>query len=196
MTTAARPMRADARRNYERLLAVARDAITEHGAEVSLDDIARRAHVGPGTLYRHFPNRDALLAAVLADWAEELRRQGDELVADPDPAGALDRWLHLLLGHLGTYRGLAAAILASAGDDESALGHACQPMHDTGRTLVDRARTAGTVRSELTAADVHRMVHGIALITENLPDRAAAADRMLTVLVAGLRPPPDAAAGH
>ncbi|BCJ36730.1 hypothetical protein Athai_42330 [Actinocatenispora thailandica] len=105
MATAARPMRADARRNYERLLAVAREAITERGAEVSLDDIARRAHVGPGTLYRHFPNRDALLGAVLADWAEELRRQGDDLVADPDPAGALDRWLRLLLGHLGTYRG-------------------------------------------------------------------------------------------
>lgn len=189
MTTAARPMRADARRNYERLLSVAREAITERGAEVSLDDIARRAGVGPGTLYRHFPNRDALLAAVLADWAEELRQQGDELVADPDPAGALDRWLHRLLGHLGTYRGLAAAVLASTGDDESALGHACEPMHATGRALVDRARTAGAVRPGMTAADVHRMVHGIALITEDLPDRDAAADRMLAVLIAGLRPP-------
>ncbi|BCJ36729.1 hypothetical protein Athai_42320 [Actinocatenispora thailandica] len=66
-------------------------------------------------------------------------------------------------------------------------------MHDTGRALVERARTAGAVRPELTAADVHRMVHGIALITENLPDRAAAADRMLTVLLAGLRPTPNGA---
>ncbi|GAA4214876.1 TetR/AcrR family transcriptional regulator [Actinocatenispora rupis] len=186
---AMRPMRADARRNYERLLSVARDTFTEHGADASLDDIARRAGVGPGTLYRHFPNRDALLGAVLADWVEDLRGQATELCSDPTPDAALERWLGLLLGHLTTYKGLAAAIIASTGEDHSALAHACDPIHDTGATLVTRAQSAGTVRADVTAADIHRMVHGIALITENLPDRDDAARRMLAVLTAGLRTP-------
>lgn len=183
---AMRPMRADARRNYERLLTVAREVLTEQGADASLDDIARRAGVGPGTLYRHFPNRDALLGAVLADWVEDLRAQAVELCAEPSPADALDRWLGVLLGHLGTYKGLAAAIIASTGEDHSALAHACDPIHDTGAALVARARADGSIRPDVTAADVHRMVHGIALITEKLPDREQTAARMLAVLTAGL----------
>ncbi|HEY3504540.1 MAG TPA: helix-turn-helix domain-containing protein [Actinocatenispora sp.] len=184
---AMRPMRADARRNYERLLSVARDAITEHGADVSLDDIARTAGVGPGTLYRHFPNRDALLSEVLADWVEDLHAQAVELSSADPPVDALDRWLGLLLGHLGTYKGLAAAIIASTGEDHSALAHACDPIHDTGAVLVARAQADGSIRPDVTAADVHRMVHGIALITEKLPDRDETEARMLAVLIAGLR---------
>lgn len=184
---AMRPMRADARRNYERLLSVAREVFTEQGADASLDDIARRAGVGPGTLYRHFPNRDALLGAVLADWVDDLHGEAVELCSDDAPGDALDRWMHLLLGHLTTYKGLAAAIIASTGEDHSALAHACDPIHDTGARLVTRAQQAGSVRPDVTAADVHRMVHGIALITEKLPDRDDAAARMLAVLSAGLR---------
>lgn len=186
--TEAKPMRADARRNYERLVAVARDAFAEHGADASLDDIARRASVGPGTLYRHFPNRDALLAAVLGDWVEEVRAEAESGLADTDdPAGALDRWLRRLLRHVTTYNGLAAAIVASSRDPHSALATACQPMHSTGRALVERAQRAGAVRADVTAADIHRLVHAIAMATESLPDRHATAARMLSIALAGLR---------
>jgi len=181
--TEAKPMRADARRNYERLLSVAREAFTENGADASLDDIARRAGVGPGTLYRHFPNRDALLAAVVADWIEELRVEAGDLLTADDAFAALEVWLRRLLRHLGTYRGLASAIIAASGDPHSELAAACVPMHDNGAALVQRALRGSSV----TAKDVHRLVHAIVVATEPLPDRHAAADRMLAVVIAGLR---------
>lgn len=186
--TGEKPMRADARRNYDRLVSVARDAFSEHGADASLDDIARRAGVGPGTLYRHFPNRDALLAAVLGDWVEELRAEFECRLADTDdPAGALESWLHRLLRHTATYKGLAAAIVASSRDPHSALAAACDPLHETGRALVRRAQQAGAIRADITSADIHRLVHAIGIATEPLADHYATATRMLTVTMAGLR---------
>src|SRR5206468_1717714 len=96
----ARPMRADARRNYTRLLTAAREAYTEHGPDTRLDDVARRAGVGPGTLYRHFPTREALLAAVYRDDVEALGVEANRLAETYPPAEALSRWLRLQLDYV------------------------------------------------------------------------------------------------
>ncbi len=106
--SAQRPMRADARRNYERLVATATAAFAERGAEASLDDIARRAGVGSGTLYRHFPTRQALLEAVYRDQVEELCSQARELLASPSPGDAFATWLRAMASYMTTKRGLSS----------------------------------------------------------------------------------------
>src|SRR3954452_2753784 len=93
IATESRPMRADARRNVERLLAVAKETFAERGADAPLEEIARRAGVGIGTLYRHFPTREALLEALLRDSFEPLRAEADRLLTSPSPGDALDAWL-------------------------------------------------------------------------------------------------------
>ena len=114
-----RPMRADARRNYERLLAVATEAFSEYGANASLDDIAKRAEVGPGTLYRHFPTRQDLLEAVMEQWMESVLAEAEPLLDSADPAEALAVWLRRLVAHVAVFRGLAAALLPTGSPKES-----------------------------------------------------------------------------
>ncbi|WP_443613007.1 TetR/AcrR family transcriptional regulator [Actinomadura madurae] len=106
-----RPMRADARRNYERLITTARVAFMENGTGASLDDIAKRAGVGSGTLYRHFPTRDALLHAVLRERIDGLLAHAEELLADPDPDAALGLWLRTYLSGAATPRGTSTVII-------------------------------------------------------------------------------------
>src|SRR3954451_15248734 len=109
-TLLARPKRADARRNYEKVLAAARDAFAEGGESTALEDIARRAGVGIGTLYRHFPNRQALVEALYVDEVEELCRSAAEL-DDADPWEALSAWFERFIGYLATKRALAHELL-------------------------------------------------------------------------------------
>src|SRR3954451_14584627 len=105
-----RPKRADARRNYEKVLGAAREAFAEHGASTSLEEVARRAGVGIGTLYRHFPNRQGLLEALYVGEVEELSRTAEELV-DADPWEALSTWFGRFTGYLATKRALADELL-------------------------------------------------------------------------------------
>jgi len=115
-------MRADARRNYERLLRAAAEAFTEHGADdVSLEEIARRADVGIGTLYRHFPTRQALLEAVYTDQVAGLRALADDLLATKPPAEALATWLRALIDFGRTKRSLSAALLATMSKDSELI---------------------------------------------------------------------------
>src|SRR5215216_6625186 len=104
-------LRADARRNRDRLIAAAREAFAERGAEASLDDIARRAGVGPGTLYRHFPTRLTLIEAVYRDGVEALCAEARDLMSSPSPGEALATWLRSVLSYAGEKRGLATALM-------------------------------------------------------------------------------------
>src|SRR3954471_15202336 len=110
-----RPKRADARRNYDKLVAAATEAFTEHGTDASLEDIARRAGVGIGTLYRHFPNRTALMGAVFQGEMNALLTRSRELAKAPQPCTALVDWLRAIVQHASTYRGLAQALMACSG---------------------------------------------------------------------------------
>lgn len=187
MTAAARGMRADARRNYHALLGAARAALDEHGRDAPLDDIARRAGVGIGTLYRHFPTRQALLEAVFQDGMETLAVEARRLMASDPPGPALDRWLRLNMERATTYRGLAASVMVTLLDEGSDLYVACRDMRAAGSALVARAQEAGALRRDVELSDLLMLVHGIAWASQQsrrLDDRA---DRLLTLAMDGLR---------
>jgi AcrR family transcriptional regulator len=180
------PMRADARRNREQLLTAAATAFAEHGADASLEDIARRARVGIGTLYRHFPTRLALQEAVFRSQVEGVCARGRELAGDPSPGDAFAAWLKVLSGYLATKRGLSQALISSLGKDSELLSSCSQVMKATAAELLERAQQAGTVRQDITAMDVMRLVHGIAVASEHAPSETG---RLLSLMVDGLRAP-------
>ncbi|HEU0041112.1 MAG TPA: helix-turn-helix domain-containing protein, partial [Jiangellaceae bacterium] len=128
MTTSTqdRPMRADARRTYERIVEVARATFAELGAEAPLDEIAKRASVGPGTLYRHFPTREDLLAGALHRDMGRLNDRAAELEAVPSAAEALVEWLREFVAHVNVYRGLPASVCSAIRDPESPLHLPCE----------------------------------------------------------------------
>ena len=183
---APRQMRADARRNYERILVVAREAFFEHGAAASLDDIARRAEVGAGTLYRHFPNRSALLDAVYRDYAQEISDQAGELAAAAPPFEALTEWLRRLALSISRNQGLKEATVAENLDLTS-----CRDLYyRAGTMLLEAAQQAGAVRLGVDLADVFKFVHATTLGSENSPDPVAQIDRLLPIVFDGLRARP------
>jgi AcrR family transcriptional regulator len=178
-------MRADARRNYERLMSAARDAFTEHGAEASMDDIAKRAAVGPGTLYRHFPTREALLSAVYRSNVEEMAVRAAALSETLPPQEALTAWLRLQLDFIKYKRGLGAAVKSMLASDSQTLAWCRETMRDTLRQLLDGAQEAGFIRLDIEAAEVLRLVHGVGMACETAPEQA---DRLLSIVLDGLRP--------
>ncbi len=177
-----RPMRADARRNYEKLVAAARAAFAADGTSVPLEDVAERAGVGIGTLYRHFPTRQALLEAVYVDEVEAMARAADELSGLP-PWDALSEWLHEYIGFAATKRALTEALLEAA-PESNALSACRTLLLGAGTALVERAQEAGVVRPDTSFADVGRMVSGIAVVP--VVD-AEQKERMLQIVLDGLR---------
>lgn len=187
---AVRPMRADARRNYERLVEQAKVAFAKFGEDASLDEIARRAGVASGTLYRHFPTRLDLVEVVLAERIAELVDLGRGLLTAADQFDALATWLRAALRHGLTYRGLSAAVLNSALDRRDDLVSAWHAeLFEVAAALLARARQSGTVTADADEADVLKMVSAIAWAVQDTP---AQADRLLALLLNGLTPPPDA----
>jgi AcrR family transcriptional regulator len=178
-----RPKRADARRNYEKLLASALEVFGESGTDASLEDIARRAGVGIGTLYRHFPTRQALLEAAYIDEVEEMSRKAGDL-ADLEPWDALATWLRMFVRYAATKRALAEEMMNTM-DAEAPVFVSCRTaVMDAGQMLLDRAQAAGVVRPDTVFTDVGRMVAGIAAIKTTDPEQI---DRILDVALDGLR---------
>jgi AcrR family transcriptional regulator len=158
-----RPKRADARRNYEKVLAAAREAFAEGGESTALEEIARRAGVGIGTLYRHFPNRQALLEALYVDEVEEVCRSAAALEG-ADPWEALSGWFERFIAYMGTKRALAAELLNYL-DQDAPLFQVCRTsMFEAGEPLLKRAQEAGVVRPDVNIGEVIQMVVGIAKI--------------------------------
>ena len=182
-----RVMRADARRNYERLLTEARAAFAAHGTDASLEDVARRAGVGIGTLYRHFPNRHALLSAVFEEAVSDLLDRSHELLNAPEPCTALVTWLREIITHAGEYRGLALALMSVTSDTTSALASCSTPMHEAGAALLKRAQQAAKVREDVTITDLLQLTNAIALAAEESPSDPNLADRLLTLTLRGLK---------
>ncbi|MEK0099149.1 TetR/AcrR family transcriptional regulator [Streptomyces sp. NPDC056002] len=156
IVAAQRPRRADARRNFDALLAAARDAFAEKGAEASLEDIARQAGVGIGTLYRNFPTRRHLFETVYAEEVDALCRRADEL-ADAPPWDGLACWLRRFVDYTVTKRAIRDAL-----SGESDIFVACRrAMLDAGEPLLLRAQAAGEVRSDMSFDDLLRLVSGV-----------------------------------
>ncbi|MFF5483577.1 TetR/AcrR family transcriptional regulator [Streptomyces sp. NPDC012935] len=186
-TAQPRAMRADARRNHERLLAEARSAFAAHGTDASLEDVARRAGVGIGTLYRHFPNRDALLSAVFEDAVGDLLTRSRELLAAPEPCAALVTWLREMVTHAGEYRGLARSLMSVSYDNTSALARCSGPIREAGGALLARAQESGAVRPDVSINDLLQLTHAIALAAEETPGDPDLADRLLRLTLRGLK---------
>lgn len=177
-------MRADARRNHDRLLAEARTVFAEHGTDASLEDVARRAGVGIGTLYRHFPNRHALMSAVFEDSVRELLARATDLQTAVDPCQALLTWLREVVAHAAAYRGLSRALMSAT--PTSALSRCGNPMREAGNALLTRAQNAGTVRADVQITDLLQLTHAIALAAEESPGDPDLADRLLELTLRGL----------
>jgi AcrR family transcriptional regulator len=178
-----RPMRADARRNYDKLVVAARDVFTELGGSAPLEDVAERAGVGIGTLYRHFPTRQALLEAVYAGEVGALAHAAEELASLP-PWDALTQWLRQYAGFAATKRALMEALLEAAPDSDVLL--TCRGIIlSAGSPLVERAQQAKVVRPDTSFMDVIRMVGGVSVVaTTDDPEQK---ERMLQVVLDGLR---------
>ncbi|MFD9503602.1 TetR/AcrR family transcriptional regulator [Streptomyces sp. NPDC060035] len=182
-----RPMRADARRNYERLVGEARTSFAEHGTDASLEDIARQAEVGIGTLYRHFPNRHALMNAVFQEALASLLARSHELAEAEQPCRALVEWLGAIVTHAGEYRGLAQALMSASGDETSALAQCHVPLRQAGARLLARAQESGSVRADVSIDDLLQLTNAIALAAEQTPSDPGLAERLLLLTLQGLK---------
>ncbi|GAA0555229.1 TetR/AcrR family transcriptional regulator [Paractinoplanes ferrugineus] len=175
-----RPQRADARRNFDALLAAARSAFAENGTDASLEDIARRAGVGIGTLYRNFPARRDLFEAVYVEEVNQLSEVATAVASLP-PWEALTVWLERFVAYAGTKRAIIEAL-----NRESEMFAACRrTMYAAGEPLLHRAQKEGAVRTDLSFDDLLRMVSG--LTSGSYVDEAQRS-RVLAVALDGLRP--------
>lgn len=181
--------RADARRNYTRILAVAQEEVAAHGAGASLEQIARTAGVGSATVRRHFPTRRALLEAVSRERIEALRLRAAVLAGVDDSRNALLEWLSDLVDYCVSARGLAAALSYDGGAADPVHANTCAAsMREAVEPLARRTARDGAVAGGTTAGDLITLVVGISLATERFPDPAAEADRLFRLTVAGLSP--------
>jgi AcrR family transcriptional regulator len=178
-------MRADARRNAELLIRTAREVFTEKGAEAPLDEIAKRAGVGAGTLYRHFPTRESLIEAVYRGEVDRLAAKADELLAECAPADALNRWMREQVLFVNHRRGLAVSLKATLTPGSDTMTWCRTRLVEACARLVDACRAAGVVRPDVQPYDLLRLGHGLAVASEfgNSED----AQRMLDVVLSGLR---------
>lgn len=187
-TLIARPKRADARRNYEKVLTAAREAFAEGGESTALEEIARRAGVGIGTLYRHFPNRQALLEAVYVNEVGEVCRSAVELDG-ADPWEGLNAWFERVLAYLATKQALAQELLTYF-DRDAPLFQLCRTsLYEAGEPLLKRAQEAGAVRQDVEFPEVMQMVMGIAKIPASNPGQV---EHILRIALDGLRYRPEA----
>ncbi|MGW3498508.1 TetR/AcrR family transcriptional regulator [Streptomyces sp. NPDC001020] len=174
------PRRTDARLNRERLVAAAQEVFAEAGPGASLNEIARRAGVGPGTLYRHFPNRQALLTAVLRDRIQVLCERAERLRTADSADEALSQWLGAFLAHARANQGMGSALMV---DEPGVQDLDCHRLIlDAAAGLLTRAQRQGTARADLTADDLVQLVIGIALSTARDED-AEQARRLLALVL-------------
>lgn len=181
----ARTMRADAKKNYDQLIAVARDVVAEYGAAASLRDVARRAGVGLGTLYRHFPTRDALLEALLRTGFDELAAKAKMLENSKSAANALVSWMHDVVAGGHNYRGVVTTMMAAIEDPDSALHKSCVTMRTAGARLLARAQAEGTARPDVNGSDLFALIGALAWLCDQ-PAIAPRADHLFEVMVSAI----------
>ena len=174
-------MRADAKKNYDHLINVARDAFIEQGADASLRDIARRAGVGLGTLYRHFPTREALLEALLRECFDTLTTRAEALLASGDSAEALMVWLQEIIAFTYEHRGVIAPMMSAIEDPDSALHNSCVTLSAAGASLLARAQADGKARPDLDGAELFDLIAALAWLREQ-PSHAPRAGRLFSVI--------------
>jgi AcrR family transcriptional regulator len=182
-----RKPRADAQRNRKRILEVAKKAFTRSGADISLDDVARQAGVGPGTLYRHFPTRDVLLEAVYRTEVEKLAAAQQELSQTKSPGNALRDWMLLFVDYIATKQLIAPALNTLVGGPSKLFESSAAQIKGAIHTLVQRAIASGDIRADLDPLDLLRALVGVSNVA-SAPDWPQSARRLVDILLAGSRP--------
>jgi AcrR family transcriptional regulator len=181
---AARPKRADARRNYDKLVATAREVFAEQGTDATLEEISRRAGVGIGTLYRHFPRREDLLEATYLGGVEEICAAAAKY-EDLPPWEALTGWLGEFVSFAATKRALAEEMFAYLDRDAPVFKSCGGAIYGAGEPLLQRAQAAGEVRADVDISDVTKMISGIAGLRRTEPEQI---ERLVAIALDGLRP--------
>lgn len=183
----ARKPRSDAQRNRERILDVAKQVFTRRGADASMDEIAKRAKIGPGTLYRHFPTRDDLLVAVYITEVERLAAAQKKLSAELPPIEALRAWLLVFIDYIAAKKIIAPALNAMAGGPSRVFQQTAQVLEDAANALAGRAVASGDLRSDVDPVDLMRAIYGLSTVgsTEDWPAKAR---RFVDILLQGSRP--------
>ncbi|MGH9610539.1 MAG: TetR/AcrR family transcriptional regulator [Bryobacteraceae bacterium] len=182
----ARKPRADAQRNRELILEAAKDAFTRSGANASLDDIAKQAGVGPGTLYRHFPTREELLEAVYRTEVEKLAAAERKFAQAMPPVEALRAWLLLFVNAIAAKKIIAPALNTLLCDPKKVFEPCHAQVHEAIRALVKRAIKSGDIRRDLDPVDLLRALIGVANVAST-PDWQQSARRLVDILVTGAR---------
>jgi len=185
--TAVRKPRADAQRNRERILSIAKQAFTEYGVNVSLDDVARQAAVGAGTLYRHFPTRDSLLEAVYRTEVEKLALAEKQLTETLPPIEALRAWMLLFVDYIAAKQIIAPALNTMMGKPSKLFDASGTLIKTAISGLVSRAIKSGDVRADLDPLDLLRALVGVSN-GASMPDWSQSAKRLVQILIAGSRP--------
>src|SRR4051794_827101 len=180
-------VRADARRNYDRIVEVAREVFREQGYDASLDEVAKRAGVGPGTLYRHFPKRENLMDAILQSWVDKVTESVDKTLAfEGEDRDLLLNWFEEYVRLISQHKGGPAKITSAMGDPESPIMTKCQVLAQANTRVIDRLRDDGALREDVETIQVCRLVGGIAAVADQGALDSTAVRPMLEVVADGL----------
>jgi len=180
-------MRADARANYDRIVEVASEVFAESGTDASLDEIAKRAGVGPGTLYRHFPARENLVDAAMRNWIDQIRTAAERAATSRRSSRAvLSAWFEDFVAHIVRYRGGPARLIATLANPDSPIAPRYQVLADANAEVLERLSTAGALRRGVEADQVCRLLLGVAAVADQGELNAGAVRPLLKILVEGL----------
>ena len=180
-------MRADAQRNYDKIVETARVVFAEKGADASMDEVAKRSGVGPGTLYRHFPTRDDLYDALMKDWAARIDAEADKAVAsERAPRDLLLSWFEAFVAHISVHRGGPAKITAALDDVGSPMHRKCQALGGSTAKVLATLRERGALRADVDSIQVCRLVGGVAAVADQSGLDESAVRPLLTVIADGL----------
>lgn len=161
-------MRADAQRKYDRIIEVAKDVWFKQGIDASLNEVAKRAEVGPGTLYRHFPTREDLLDAVMKDWVDRILEAADRAVASSQPSRELLlTWFDELVAHICQHAGAAGRLIAAMDNPGSPLHGKCRVLIEANASVLNRLSAEGALRGGADSADICRLVMGVAAVADH-----------------------------
>ncbi|NYD40350.1 TetR family transcriptional regulator [Nocardioides panaciterrulae] len=180
-------MRADAKRNRDRIVDVAREVFREKGYDAPLDEVARRAGVGAGTLYRHFPTRDALLDAIMQSWVDRVNEATEKTLAfEGSDRDLLVGWLETYAGLISLHKGGPAKITSAMGDPDSPIIGKCQVLAQASQRVMDRLDAAGALRPGVDAVGVCKLVGGVATVADNADQPLSTVRPLLEVVADGL----------
>jgi AcrR family transcriptional regulator len=180
-------MRADAQRNRDRIVEVAREVFRERGYDAPLDDIAKRAGVGAGTLYRHFPTRDALLDAIMQSWVDRVNEATEKTLAFEGPdRDLLINWFETYASLISLHKGGPAKITSAMGDPDSPIQTKCQVLTAASQRVIDRLEADDALRPDVDAVQVCQLVGGVATVADNADQPVSAVRPLLEVVADGL----------